>query len=97
MYESADAAAGVGQQIEREAVGPERDVRCFLGAGDDGTHHLETGCVAEGVDDAAMAVPPFARQGELALLDVEVGAEFDEIVDLIRRLAHHQLYDVTMA
>ena len=37
-----------------------RDVRRCLGAFDDGPHDLEAGGVAEGVDDAAMAVAALA-------------------------------------
>ena len=69
----------------------------FLGPGDDGAHHLEAGGVPQGVNDAAMAVPAFARQGEMAFLLVELGAEADQVADLLRGLAHHHLDDVAMA
>ncbi len=92
-----DAAAFVGEQIEREGVVPERQVRHVPGAVDDGAHDLEAGGVAECMDDAAMAVAPFARQGEMALFLVEMRAPVDQGRDLPRRLAHHHFDDVAMA
>ena len=50
--------------------------------GDDGPHDLEAGGVAQGVDDAAVAVAALAGQGELAVLQVELGAPADQVVDL---------------
>ena len=55
----------------------------LLGAGDDGPHHLEAGGVAQGVNDAAMAVAAFARQGEMAFFLVEMRAPADQVVDLL--------------
>ena len=89
----ADAAALVRQQVEREGVVPEGDVRRLPGAGDDGPHDLVAGGVAEGMDDAAMAVAAFARQGELAVFLVELRAPADQVVDLLRRLADDHLDD----
>ena len=87
----------MGEQVEREGVVPERDVGRLPGAGDDRSHDLVAGGVAEGMDDAAMAVAAFARQGELAVLLVEVGAPVDQVVDLVGRLAHHHFDDVAIA
>ena len=67
------------------------------GAVDDGPHHLEAGGVAQGVDDAAMAVAALARQGELAVLLVELRAPANQVVDLLRRLADDHLDDVAVA
>ena len=53
---------------------------------DDGPHHLEAGGVAQRVDDAVIAVPALD-----ARLGVELRAVADEVVDLLRRLAHHHL------
>ena len=58
----------------------------LLGAVDDGPHHLEAGGVAEGVDDAAMAVAALAGQGELAVFLVELRAPADQVVDLVAAL-----------
>jgi len=62
------------------------------GALDDGAHHLEAGGVAEGVDDAVVAVAAL----DAGLL-VEAGAEGDEVVDLPRGLADDQLDDGAVA
>ncbi len=72
-------------------------LRRLAGAFDDGPHDLEAGGVAQGVDDAAMAVAAFARQGEVAVFLVEMGAPADQVVDLVRRLADHHFDDVAMA
>ena len=87
----------VRQQIDGEGVVPDRDVGRLAGAVDDGPHDLEAGGVAEGVDDAAMAVAALARQGQLAVFLVEVRAAADQVVDLLGRLAHHHLDDVAVA
>ena len=55
--------------------------------GDDGPHHFMAGRVAQGMNDAAMAMATFARQGELAVLLVEIRPKADQIVDLLGRLA----------
>ena len=67
------------------------------GAVDDGAHHLLAGGVAQGVDDAVVAVAPFAPQRQAARFLVEVRAPGDQLVDLRRRLADHHLDDVRIA
>ena len=41
------------------------------------------GGIAQGMDDAAMAVAAFARQGQVAVFLVEMGAPADQVVDLL--------------
>ena len=93
----AHAPAFMGQQIENEGVVPEGDVGQFFGAGDDGPHHFEARGVAQGVDDPAMTVPSFARQGQMSFFLIEVCAPANQVVDLFGRLAHHHLDNVAMA
>ena len=85
------------QQVEREGVVPEGDVRCLPGAGDDGAHDLVAGGVAQGVDDAAVAVAALAGQGQLAVFLVELRAPVDQVVDLVGRFADHHLDDGAIA
>ncbi len=54
------AATFVRQQIDREGVFPGFDVRQGARAIDHGPHHFLAGRVAQGVDDAVVAVAPFA-------------------------------------
>jgi len=60
------ASPFVREQIERERLVPESDIRSAAYAIDDGTHHLMPGTVSEGVHDAAMAMSPYARESEMA-------------------------------
>ena len=50
------------QQVEREGVLPDLDVRQLRGPLDHGPHDFLAGGVAQGVDDAVVAVPAFAAQ-----------------------------------
>ena len=60
------AAPFVREQVEREGVLPDLDVRQRAGAIDHGPHHFLAGGVAQGVDDAVVAVPAFAAQRQRA-------------------------------
>ena len=91
-HQGADAAAVVRQQVDRECAVPNGDVRRLAGAVDDGPHHLPAGGVAQGVDDAAVAVAALHAD-----LGVEVGAVADQVVDGAGRLAHHQVDHVAVA
>ena len=93
----AAADAVVREQIERKGVLPGVDVRQFGGPLDDGPHHFLAGGVAQGVDDAVVAVAAFAAQGQAACLLVEVRSPADQFVDPRRRFAHHHLHDGRIA
>ena len=58
------ADALVRQQVEREGVLPGFEVRQMRGPVDHGPHDLLAGRVAQGVNDAAVAVATFASQGQ---------------------------------
>ncbi len=64
-----------------------------LGPLDDRPHHLVAGRIAERMNDAPMAVAALARQRELAPFQIELDAETDQVVDLLRRLANNHLDD----
>ena len=96
VHEGADAVPLMRQQVDGEGLVPESDVRDLAGAVDDGPHHFMTGGVAQGMDDAAVAVTALARQRDLAALLVEVGAPMDQVGDLLRGLAHDQFDDVAV-
>ena len=68
-----------------------------LGAVDHRPHHFVAGRVAQRVDDAAMAVAAFAAQEQLAVLDVELRAPVDQLLDLLRRFADDHLDDLAVA
>ena len=93
----AAASAFVGQEIDREAIGPEPDVRTRPDALDDRAHHFAAGLVAEGVDDSGVRMAPFAAQGDVAVDLVEVGAPLDQLADPDRGLADHHLDDLRVA
>ena len=57
-----------------------------------GPHHLPAGGVAQGVDDAAVAVAALHAD-----FGVELGAVADQFVDVAGRLAHHHLDHVAVA
>ena len=96
-HHGADAAPVVGEQVEGEGVVPEGDVRAGPRGGDDGPHHFETGRVPQGVDDAAVAVPAFARQRETAVLDVELRPPGDELLDFGGSGMDHTFHDLAVA
>src|SRR4051795_1040737 len=58
--DGAAADASVREQIERERVLPNSDVRLLLRALDYSPHHFAARHIAEGMNDAVMAVAPFA-------------------------------------
>ncbi len=91
------AAPFVREQIEREGVFPGFDVRQGAGAIDDGPHHLLAGGISQRMDDAMVAVPTFAPQGQRAGHLVEVRAPLDQLVDPRRRLANDHLDDFRVA
>ena len=65
----------------------------------DGPHDFVTRGIAQGMYDAAMAVSPFAREGNLAVLFIEMRAPANQVRDLLRCFAHDQLdnFPVTQA
>src|SRR5262249_37763398 len=90
-------AALVGEQVEGKGVVAEGDVGRLPGPGDDGPHDLVAGGVAQGVDDAAVAVAALARPGELAILPVAGPAPADHVADLSGGLADDHLDDGAVA
>ena len=87
----------VRQEIERERVGPGLDVREPLGPGDHRPHHFLAGCVAQGMNDAMMAVSPFAAQRERAGFEIEMRAPADQLMDAVGRFADHHFDDRRIA
>src|SRR4029077_16935424 len=75
-------------------VAAKGDVRGLPRAGDQGAHDLVAGGVSQSVDDAPMAVSPFAGQRQLAPFQVEMDPEPDEVLDLLRGFADDHLDDL---
>ena len=74
-----------------------RTLGCCLRALDDGPHDLVAGRVAQGVDDAGVAVAPFAAERDAAGLLVEVRAPLDQLLDPLGGLADDHLDDLGVA
>ena len=85
------------QQIERKRVRPGFDVREPASPLDHGPHDFLAGGVAEGVDDAVVAMAAFAAQGEAAGFEVEMRAPFDQFADPLGRLANDHLDHLAIA
>ena len=69
----------------------------LAGAGDQGPHHFLAGGVAQGMGHAAMAVPPFLRQRQLAVFDVEVGPPLDQLLNPLGSFADDHFHDLLVA
>ena len=69
----------------------------LLRAVDHRPHHFVAGRVAERVDDAAMAVAALAAQQQVAVLDVELRAPGDQLLDVLGRFADDHLDDFAVA
>ena len=70
----------------------------LAGAGDHRPHDFLAGGVAQGVDDAVMAVAAFAAEQQIAVfLVIEHRAPFDQLADVTRRFADHHLDDFAIA
>ena len=82
----AAADALVREQVEREGVLARFRRSAAGGPLDDGPHDFLAGGVAQGMDDAVMAVAPFAAQRQCASLLVEVRAPADQLVDPVAEL-----------
>ena len=85
------------QQVDRKGVLPDFDVRQSLHATGDSPHDFLAGGVAQGMDDAVVAVAAFASQGQLSAGLVELGAPGDQFLDPLRGLADHLLDDRPVA
>ena len=72
--QGADAPPFVGEQVDGERIVPDRDILVLPGALDDRPHDLVAGAVAQCVDDAVMAVPALAGQGQMPIYLVEIRA-----------------------
>ena len=95
--ERTTAAFCVGHQVDRERVGPDREVVEPAGLPDHRPHHLAAGRVAERVHDAVVAVSPFTAEFERAIRRVEPCAPVDQFADPARRLADHGVDHVLVA
>ena len=93
----AAAGAGVREQVDREGLLPDLDVIEPGEAFGHGPHDLLAGGVAQGVDDAVVAVAALAAQGQAASDRVEVRAPADQFLDPLRGLADHPLHDLGIA
>ena len=87
----------VGEQIERERVRPGFDVRQPPGPFDDGPHHFLAGGIAEGMDDAIVAMAPFAAEREAAGFEIEIRAPFDQFANSLGCFAHDHIDDLSIA
>ncbi len=76
---------------------PELGAEFGLGPLDHRPHDFVAGRVAECVDDAAMAVPALAAEQQIAVLQVELRAPGDQIVDVVGRFADDHLDDFLIA
>src|SRR5687768_3350923 len=64
----------IRQQIERECILPNAHMRQILSTSNDRSHHLLAGHIAESVDNAVVAVAPFATERDRAGLLVKLGS-----------------------
>jgi hypothetical protein len=87
----------VGQQINGKGVFPTGDVAGLPQILDHRADDLLAGGIAVGVGDAIAAMAPFAGQGELPLLPVELGPPLDQLLDPPRTFTDHVLDHVEVA
>ena len=85
------------EQVQGEGLILQGDIRRRFGLGDERSHHFVAGGVAQGVNDTAMAMAAFARQGKFAVFEVEYRPEADQIVDLVGRFADDHFDSVAIA
>ena len=90
-------AALMGDQIDRERVGPHLEVVERPRPLDHGPHHLPAGGVAKRMNDAVMAVAAFAAQFERTIAGIEPRAPGDQFVDPRRSLAYDRIHHILMA
>ena len=60
---------------------------------DHGPHHFLAGGVAQGMDDAVVAVPPFAAQRQLPASSSKCAPQCDQLANPLRRFADDHLDD----
>jgi len=93
----AATAVGVGDQVDRERVGPDLQIGEPPGPLDHRPHHLPAGGIAEGVHDPVVAVTPLAAELELTVPLVELRAPGDQFTDPIRGFMNHRFDHVFVA
>ncbi len=91
------ARAVMGQKIDGERVFPNKYVGQILDAADRHSHYLLARGVAQGMCDAVVTVPAFARQSQALAGMVELHAPVDQLLDPLRRLANHVLDHLPIA
>ena len=94
--ERTSACPLVGDEIDRECLGPDFEILQLPRPLDHRPHHLAAGGVAEGVHDAMMAVASFAAQLQAAIVRVESSPPGDQFGDPRRSLAHHGIDHILM-
>ncbi len=83
----------VRQQVDGEGRFPDEDVGPRADEIGHGPHHFLPGRIAQGMHDPAMAVPPFQREGDLAVVRVEMGPVSDQFADALGRLVNDHVDD----
>ena len=89
--ERAAACPLVGDEIDREGLGPDFQILKFPRPFDDSPHHLAAGGVAQRMHDAVMAVASLATQLQAAVVRVKPRAPGDQFGDPRRSLAHDRI------
>ena len=79
-----------GDQVDAALPGQQRDVRIFLRRLEQRGLHRPAGSIVH-MDDAAVRMPAFARQVQVAFLAVEGHAQLAQPVDRGRRAFDHEL------
>ena len=95
--QDAPALAFVRDQVDRDAVLPDPDVRVAPGLRDDRPHDLAAGLVAQRVGDPCVRVAPFAPQGDVAVDFVEMRPPVDQLADPAGCFADDHLDDLGVA
>ena len=93
----AAALRRVGEQIDRERILPNADVRCLVNTVGQCPHHLAAGGVAVCMNDAIVAVAPLARQRQTAAFLIELRPPFDQLEHSPRSLLHNRAHDLPVA
>ena len=91
------ARSFVRQQVDGEGRFPNEDVGPRADEVGHGPHHFLPGRIAQSVHDPPMAVPPFEREGDLAVVRVEMGPVSDQFADAIGRLVDNHVDDRLVA
>ncbi len=85
------ARSFVRQQVDGEGRFPNEDVGPRADEVGHRPHHFLPGRIAQGMHDPPMAVPPFEREGDLAVVRVEMGSVSDQFADALGRLVDNHV------